>query len=102
MLSEGLHPPGGIAKNPRRVAARTLLAAAKAYTARNRYITPEELAAFLKEMGFVSRSDGKVRGWIFPPLAEAREVWAVRAGGTWEWDAPDISEWGEKPGLLDE
>jgi Family of unknown function (DUF5906) len=101
MLSVGLHPVGNV-KNPRRVLARTLLADARDYTPRNRYITPEELAAFLKEMGFESKSDGRARSWVFPPLAEAREAWIAGAGGNWEWDAPDISEWGEKPRLLDE
>jgi hypothetical protein len=44
-------------------------------------------------MGCKHKSNGKAWGWIFPPLAEAREVWRARAGGDWEWLAPDITDW---------
>jgi hypothetical protein len=96
MLGVGLHPPGGI-KNPRRVLSKRLLTSAKDYSPRNRYITDEELAAFLKEHGFVSKSDGIARGWVFLPLAEARDRWLARVGGNWSWDHPDLAEWGAKP-----
>jgi hypothetical protein len=100
MLGIGLHPAGAV-KNPRRVRSAVLLADARNYTPRNRYITHEELAAFLKEMGFQSKSEGSARSWVFPPLGEARAGWVARAGGTWEWDAV-VGEWGAKPGLIDE
>jgi hypothetical protein len=89
--------PGPDAKNPRFVLAQRLLENAKNHNARNKYTTFEELAAFLKEMGCKHKSNGKAWGWVFPPLAEARETWRARAGGDWEWLAPDITDWGEKP-----
>jgi hypothetical protein len=97
MLSVGLHPKGGIAKNPRRVLSSKLLAEARAYSPRNRWTTREELASFLKDHGCISKSDGIARGWIIPPLAEARSTWASAAGGNWRWDHPNVAEWGEKP-----
>lgn len=33
----------------------------------------------------------------FLPLGEARESWRARAGGDWEWLAPEVGDWGEKP-----
>jgi hypothetical protein len=101
MLGTGLHPTGNV-KNPRRVLSRTLLSDAQAYTPRNRFVTAEELATFLKEMDFVSKNDGKARSWVFAPLAEARDAWIARVGGAWDWDEPSLAGWGEKPGLLDE
>lgn len=97
MLGCGLHPAGGNPKNPRRVSSKKLLAEAKEYSTRNRYITPEELAAFLKDHGFVSKSDGTTRGWIVPPLAEARDRWSAASGGDWPWDHPEKEEWGSSP-----
>ena len=32
------------------------------------------------------------RGWIFPPLAECRQTWARRYGGSWPWHHA-IEEW---------
>ena len=46
-------------------------------------------------MGCTHKSNGKAWGWIFPPLAEARQGWLARAGKTWEWLA-EIEDWGEK------
>jgi hypothetical protein len=85
-------------KNPRWVMSETLIEDAKNHGPRNKYITPEELAQFVKEMGCTHKSNGKKWGWIFPPLAEARAAWLARAGNTWEWLA-DIEDWGEKPAL---
>jgi hypothetical protein len=88
---------GASAKNPRHVISERLLENAKHHTARNKYVTFEELAEFLKEMGCEHKSNGKKWGWIFPPLGEARDAWRVRAGGEWEWLTPAINDWAEKP-----
>ncbi len=89
--------PGAGRKNPRRVAAKVLFESAKAFSPRNKFINETELGRFLKDQGCVHHSDGKGWGWVFPPLDEARNAWRDRAGGTWEWLAPDIGDWGEKP-----
>ena len=88
--------PNANPKNPRWVLSKYLIEGARNHGPRNRYITPEELAAFVKEMGCEHKSDGKAWGWIFPPLAEARQGWLARAGKTWQW-LTDIEDWGEKP-----
>ncbi len=82
-------------KNPRWVASKFLIEDAKNHNPRNKYITPDELAEFVKEMGCTHKSNGKAWGWIFPPLAEARSNWLARAGNTWQWLA-DIEDWGQK------
>ena len=82
-------------KNPRWVASKFLIEDAKNHNQRNKYITPDELAEFVKEMGCTHKSNGKAWGWIFPPLAEARSNWLARAGNTWQWLA-DIEDWGQK------
>jgi hypothetical protein len=84
-------------KNPRWVLSETLMEDAKAHNQRNKYTTSDELGRFLREMGCEHKSNGKKWGWIFPPLAEPREAWRSRAGGTWEWLTPEITDWGEKP-----
>jgi hypothetical protein len=84
-------------KNLRFVISKNLLEAAKNHNARNKYTTAEELAGFLKEMGCTHKSNGKNWGWIFLPLAEARDAWQRRAGGDWEWLTPGIADWAEKP-----
>jgi hypothetical protein len=85
-------------KNPRWVLARVLLENAKAHRLRNKYVTADDLAEFLKEVaGCTHKSNGKAWGWVFPPLVEARQSWLLRAGRNWEWLAPDIADWGEKP-----
>jgi hypothetical protein len=33
-----------------------------------------------------------LRGWIFPPLAEARKLWERHNGGHWIWHR-DVKEW---------
>jgi hypothetical protein len=48
-------------------------------------------------MGCKHKSNGKKWGWVFPPLAEAREAWRIRVGGSWEWLTPSITDWREKP-----
>ena len=88
---------GASEKNPRYVISERLLENAKHHTTRNRYATHEELAEFLKEMGCKHKSNGKKWGWVFPPLAEAREAWRIRVGGSWEWLTPSITDWREKP-----
>ena len=90
--------PSPSPKNPRWVLARVLLENAKAHSLRNKYVTADDLAEFLKEVaGCTHKSNGKAWGWVFPPLVEARQSWLLRAGKNWEWLAPDIADWGEKP-----
>ena len=88
--------PNANPKNPRWVLSKFLIEGARNHGPRNKYITPEELASFVKEMGCEQKSDGKAWGWVFPPLGEARQGWLARAGKTWQWLA-DIEDWGEKP-----
>jgi Family of unknown function (DUF5906) len=88
--------PNPYAKNPRFVLSESLMDSAKAHNPRNRYVTNDELGRFMREMGCEHKSNGKKWGWIVPPLLEAREDWAIRAGKDWEW-LTSISDWGEKP-----
>jgi hypothetical protein len=88
--------PDPDARNPRRVISERLLESAKAYSARNKYTTFEELGGFLQEMGCIHKSDGKKWGWIFPPLSEARSSWCARAVSEWDW-LEHIADWAEKP-----
>jgi hypothetical protein len=86
------------AKNPRHAISEPLLENVKKHNARNKYVTFEELGAFLSnEMGCTHKSNGKKWGWVFPPLSEARDAWRARAGGEWDWLTPEITDWGEKP-----
>jgi hypothetical protein len=63
----------------------------------NKFLTPDELGRFMRDMGCEHKSNGKRWGWIFPPLALAREAWLAHVGGSWEWEALGIKDWGEKP-----
>jgi hypothetical protein len=87
--------PNAGRKNPRWASSRNLYDDAKHFSTRNTYITDDELAAYLKEKGCVGRRSpsGAARGWLFPPLAEARRAWLEQVGGAWNWlvEAPD---WG--------
>jgi hypothetical protein len=87
--------PKPMLKNPRWVLSKNLLDNAKAHSLRNRYITSDELGSFMREMNCEHKSNGKAWGWIFPPLAEARETWSLRSGGTWQW-LTSIADWGKK------
>jgi hypothetical protein len=88
--------PGASAKNPRFALSERLLENAKHHTTQNKYATFEEQADFLKEMGCKHKSNGKAWGWVFPPLADAREAWCRRASGDWQFLA-DVADWAEKP-----
>jgi hypothetical protein len=96
MLSLGELPWPTSMKNPRFVLSERLIEDA-AHNPRNRFTTPDELGRFMREMGCEHKSNGKKWGWVFPPLAEAREAWLRGAGGNWDWLAPEIKDWGEKP-----
>lgn len=82
--------------NPRYAISENLLENAKDQNPRNKFLTADELGRFLREMGCKHKSNGKKWGWVFPPLPEARETWRSQSG-EWEWLAPEIEEWGEKP-----
>ena len=84
-------------KNPRFVISEYLMEDAKSHNPRNRFTTSDELGRFMREMGCTHKSNGKKWGWIFLPLTEARSAWLARAGNNWEWLAPEIDDWGEKP-----
>jgi hypothetical protein len=43
---------------------------------------------------------GRVRAWIFPPLAEARKRWIARVGGEWDWLSA-AQDWNNKSSILD-
>jgi hypothetical protein len=84
-------------KNPRFVLSENLMKDAKDHTPRNRYVTDTELGRFMAEMGCTHKSNGQKWGWVFPPLTEARNAWRAQAGDNWDWLAPEVSDWGEKP-----
>jgi hypothetical protein len=86
-------------KNPRYTISEYLLEDAKNQNPRNKFLTADELGRFLRDMGCTHKSNGKKWGWIFPPLPEARDGWRAHSGSEWEWLAPEIEEWGEKPKL---
>ena len=96
MLSVG-ELPLGERNNPRRVLSKKLIKEARDHSPRNGYVTDTEFGRFLSEMGCEHKSNGKAWGWEFPPLPEARATWLARSGGHWEWLAPDIADWNEKP-----
>jgi hypothetical protein len=84
-------------KNPRFVLSQNLMKDAKDHTPRNRYVTDTELGRFMSEMGCTHKSNSKKWGWIFPPLAEARDAWRAQAGDNWDWLTPEVTDWGDKP-----
>jgi hypothetical protein len=84
-------------KNPRFVLSEKLMKDAKDHTPRNRYLTDGELGRFMGEMGCTHKSNGKKWGWVFPPLTEARAAWRAKAGDNWDWLAPEVGDWGDKP-----
>jgi hypothetical protein len=84
-------------KNPRFVLSESLMKDAKDHTPRNRYVTDTELGRFMAEMGCTHKSNGQKWGWVFPPLTDARSAWRAQAGDNWDWLAPEVNDWGEKP-----
>ena len=91
--------PGAEEQNPRLVRSSRLFDDAKQLF-KNRYITETGLGIFLRDMGCENHHNAKFRGWIFPPLPEARQRWTVRIGGEWDWLAPDLRDWNDKVSIL--
>jgi hypothetical protein len=59
------------------------------------YFSKNGMGRFLRKRGCVAyqeRSVGRLRGWRFPPLTEARREWERQFGG-WTWNWPDLSDW---------
>ena len=77
-------------KNPRWVLSKFLNEDARNHSPRNKFITPDELGEFVKEMGCKHKSNGKAWGWVFPPLAEPRQGWLATRSGI-----ADIEDWGQ-------
>jgi hypothetical protein len=99
MVGTGVHtkadaqPRNAKQPNPRWVLSETLLKDCQDYSPRNRYVTETELGRFLGDMGCERKSNGKKWGWIFPPLADAREGWLTKVGGGWDFEVSDLPEW---------
>jgi hypothetical protein len=87
--------------NPRMVRSHQLFINAKAHNPRNRY-NDTELGRFMGEMGCIHKSNGRAWCWVMLPLPEARKRWVARVGGDWEWLAPNLRDWSEKPSILDD
>jgi hypothetical protein len=88
--------------NPRMVRSGVLFHDAKAHNPRNRYLNDTELGRFMGDMGCIHKSNGKAWCWVMLPLPEARKCWLARVGGDWEWLAPNLRDWGEKPSISDQ
>src|SRR5262245_44833754 len=54
--------PNPMPKNPRSVLSKNLLEDAKAYSIRNKYVTPDELGSFMREMNCEHKSNGAAWG----------------------------------------
>jgi hypothetical protein len=89
MLQEGALPKP-LPKYPNRCLSGDLLEAAKEF---DRYTNSAKVATRLQELLRVEAFNTKVaRGWAFPELAECRQLWASRNGGTWRWHRA-VEEW---------
>jgi hypothetical protein len=86
--------------NPRLVRSSYLFDDAKQLL-KNRYINETNLGLFLGDMGCENHHNAKFRGWIFPPLPEARQRWNTRIGGEWNWLTPNLADWGVAAGIMD-
>ena len=84
------------AGNPRFALSRYLFEDMKKHSPKNKYVTETELGRFLNDMGCEQRSTGRARGWVFPPLADAREAWETYCG-SWTWAQGEPTDWGVKP-----
>ena len=86
--------PNAWAKYPNRSLSDDLLASAKEH---DRHTNSTRVASKLKELFPVEDYNiQSARGWIFPPLAEARRLWEQKHGGSWPWHR-DLTEWGQAP-----
>ena len=56
-----------------------------------RTVSDTKLGRFLRDKGCENYRNGAARGWIFPPLANARRDWE-KAYPNWTWSK--VSEWG--------
>jgi len=93
MLQEGTLPKP-MPNYPNRSLTDDLYESAKQF---DRYTNKSKVAAKLKTVfgvDVMERFDNKVaRGWAFPPLPEARQIWERRNGGSWQWHDISLTEW---------
>lgn len=94
LLDEGHLPAGPMARGaaPGWAQTETLLEHARDMVSRLKNVSPQKLSRALRRAGAEPRPHGKnrVRGWQFPPLAEARAAWSA-ARYKRRWSA--VGEW---------
>jgi hypothetical protein len=90
MLQEGALPKPLSSKYPNRCLSENLEGAAKQF---DRFTNKSRVARKLQDLLAVEPFNNQdLRGWIFPPLADARKLWERRNGGHWIWHR-EVKEW---------
>ncbi len=77
---------------------KSLIEDAKNHSPRNKYITPEELAAIREGDGLHAQEQWQKMGLDIPAARRSPLKLARQSRQHWEWLA-DIEDWGEKPRL---
>jgi hypothetical protein len=80
-------------RNPARCKSEDLVSHARRSVPTLLSVPERRLGIFLRTRGCEPFTDGKKRGWEFPPLSEARAAMEKRLGGAVTWDHPTISQW---------
>jgi hypothetical protein len=85
--------PGSMLPSTRRTKKRLCLYdQARASSPRLRNTNYNEIAAFLRKQGGVSRKVLGRRGWYLPPLQDCRRKWMEKYPA-WEWQDKSITDW---------
>ena len=92
MLLQNGMLPGALTDRPDTSLSRSLLDDAQRRVPLMRHVGETKLGQSLRERhGCKKYSNGKQRGWTFPPVLEARAAWEKKYG-PWPWDN-EIREW---------
>jgi hypothetical protein len=77
--------------------SRALREDAKARVSQSEWyrINDTTIGDFIRERGAISRRTENARGWILPPLAQARAEWLERFPGVGPWDDPSQTDWAD-------
>lgn len=80
-------------KNPRWLLSTPALEDCKRLNPKAWYVNDTQFGRFMRDLGCEHKSTGSARGWVMPPLAEARRDWERRFGGAVDWFDKSIPDW---------